>query len=158
MTKLHQAFLWQQTFATIFSLANKLQVSGDKVLNKLTSRQLMTMIAMAHLNENETTIVNIARKMGTTKQNTKQLVNALEKKGYVTLVLSQTDKRAYNVNITESGQHVLKSSYTVGMTFFEAVFHEFSESELDILWHLLKKLYQFDGEVQDGFEADGRLL
>ncbi|MDP4093106.1 MAG: MarR family transcriptional regulator, partial [Bacillota bacterium] len=73
-----ELFLMQQTYATLFSLANKIQVKGDKYLEGLTSRQYMTMIAIAHLPENETTLNNIARKLGTTKQSVKQLITIIE--------------------------------------------------------------------------------
>lgn len=40
----------------------------------------MTVLAMLHLPEEETTIVNIANKLGATKQNVTQLIKSLEKK------------------------------------------------------------------------------
>lgn len=40
----------------------------------------MTVLAMLHLPEEETTIVNIANKLGDTKQNVTQLIKSLEKK------------------------------------------------------------------------------
>src|SRR6478736_6047773 len=73
-----ELFLMQQTYATLFSLANKIQVKGDKSLELLTSRQHMAMVAIAHLPEDETTLNNIARKLGTTKQSVKQLITIME--------------------------------------------------------------------------------
>jgi len=32
-----------------------------------------------------------------------------------------------------------------------------TSSEMEILWILLKKLYRFDGEEQDGFEEEAHL-
>lgn len=40
----------------------------------------MTVLAMLHLPEEETMIVNIANKLGATKQNVTQLIKSLEKK------------------------------------------------------------------------------
>jgi Transcriptional regulators len=97
MDVFREIFLMQQTYATLFSLANKLQVQGDKYFHGLTSRQFMTIIAIAHLPEDETTIINIARKLGTTKQSVKQLINAMEEKEYITIVPSQKDKQLWNV-------------------------------------------------------------
>ena len=145
-------FLWQQTYATLFSVSNKLQVTSDKFLGLLTSRQLMTMIAIAHLPKEEASLNRIARKMGTTKQNVKQLVSAMEAKGYVSVVPSKTDKRAYSVEMTEKGRAVFTECYNRGMLFFKEAFNGFSVNELEALWELLKKLYRFDGEEQDGFD------
>ncbi len=148
----HKMFLWQQTYATLFSVSNKLQTCGDKALERLTSRQLMALISIAHLPKGEVSLNRIARKMGTTKQNVKQLVNAMEKKEYVSVTASKTDNRARNVEITPKGQEAFAESFDRGMTFFAELFHDFSEEELEVFWGMLKKLFRFDGEMQDGFE------
>lgn len=146
------AFLMQQTYATLFSLANKVQVKGDQYLENFTSRQLMMLISIAHLPEGKASINNIARKMGTTKQSVRQLVDITENKGYVRTVPNANDKRAVNVEITPSGNRAFYDDGMRGMEFFTALFHEFSPDELETFWNLLKKLYRFDGEEQDGFE------
>lgn len=147
-----EMFLWQQTYATLFSVSNKMQVCGDKELGKMTSRQVMALTAAIHLPKGGASLNSIAKKMGTTKQNVKQLVSAMEKKGYVSVVPSKTDKRAYSIEMTDEGQKVFVDCYMRGMSFFERLFHEFSVEELDAFWRMLKKLYRFDGEEQDGFE------
>ncbi len=145
-------FLMQQTYATLFSLANKVQVKGDQYLENFTSRQLMMLISIAHLPEGKASINSIARKMGTTKQSVRQLVDITENKGYVRTVPSANDKRAVNVEITPSGNRAFYDDGMRGMEFFSTLFHEFSSEELESFWNLLKKLYRFDGEEQDGFE------
>jgi len=152
-----ELFLMQQTYATLFSLINKIQTQGDKYLGNLTSRQLMTMIAMMHLPEEETTLNNIARKLGTTKQSVKQLITVLEKKGYVITTPSRQDKRAVNVRITDSGKRVMMECFEKGIYFFLDLFNDFTDEEMECLWTLLKKLYRFDGEAQDGFEEETNL-
>jgi DNA-binding MarR family transcriptional regulator len=149
-------FLMQQIYATLFSLANKLQVKGDQCLKHLTSRQLMTMIAIGHLPEGEASLNNIARKLGTTKQSVKQLVRLIENEGFVVTEPSQGDRRAVNVVITPDGNQALLEDGMLGMKFFDDVFHDFTLEEMEVLWGLLKKLYRFDGEEQDGFEGDMR--
>jgi len=152
-----ELFLMQQTYATLFSLANKIQVKGDKYLEKLTSRQYMTMIAIAHLPEEETTLNNIARKLGTTKQSVKQLITVIEGKGYILTVPSQKDKRAVNVKITEEGRQILLETGEKGVYFMADLFKNFTADEMENLWEALKKLYLFDGEMQDGFEEESNL-
>ncbi|MCW9134279.1 MarR family transcriptional regulator [Bacillus paramycoides] len=144
----------QQIYATLFSLANKVQIVGDSYFEKLTSRQFMTMLAVLHLPENKATINNISKKLGTSKQNTKQLINSIEKKGYIKVSPSTTDKRALNVTITESGLDVMNECGKIGMHFMAHLFHEFSGEELVLLKRLLLKLYIFDGQPIDGFEED----
>lgn len=147
-------FLIQQIYATLFSLTNKIQIKGDEYCEPLTSRQLMAMVAIIHLPENETTLNNIAKKLGTTKQSVKQLITNLENKGDVITVPSQYDKRAVNVKITEAGTDAMKICAEKSMGFFGKLSKDFSIEEMEVLWTLLKKLYRFDGEEQDGFEEE----
>lgn len=144
----------RQIYATLFTLANKLQMQGDKYLENLTSKQFMAILAVLHLPEEKTTLNNIARKLGTSKQNANVLITNIEKKDYVEIVPSGLDKRAINVKVTESGKNVLLVNGKKGTAFFTDLFHEFTTEELETLWSLLNKLYRFDGKEQDGFEED----
>ncbi|HPH97596.1 MAG TPA: MarR family winged helix-turn-helix transcriptional regulator [Anaerolineaceae bacterium] len=149
-----EIFLKQQTYATLFSLANKIQVKGDQCLKYFTGRQMMAMIAILHLPEGKASLNNIAHKLGTTKQSVKQLITVLEKKGYVVTEPNQQDRRAVNITITSTAHQALLEDNEAGLRFFDNLFHEFSPKELETLWTLLKKLYRFDGEEQDGFEEE----
>ena len=152
MTLERTQFLCQQTYAALFALANKLQVVGDMYLSPQTSRQLMTVLAIAHIPEGQASLSRIAGKMGTTKQNARQLVSALEAKGHVRVESSLSDRRSYAVQITDHGYQVFKEALVRGMPFLDEIFHDFSDDELETLWALLKKLYRFDGKTHDGFE------
>ncbi|MFR3684545.1 MAG: MarR family winged helix-turn-helix transcriptional regulator [Enterococcus sp.] len=151
-------FLISQTYATLFSVTNKLQAAGDESMRELTTRQLMALIAIAHIPEEEVTLNAIASKLGATKQSTAQIINNLKNKEYLTSEKSKSDARAVNIIITEKGKKVFEEANKQGWMFLQNTFKAFSEEELTQLWTLLKKLYQFDGEDQDGFEADGRKL
>ncbi|MCP1103201.1 DNA-binding MarR family transcriptional regulator [Aequitasia blattaphilus] len=154
--ELHDLFLMQQAYATMFSLINKLQITGDNYLEGLTFRQYMTIIAILHLPEEETTINNIARKLGTSKQNANRMVASIEKLGYLSSFPSKKDKRATNVTLTESGKQKTIECSEKAIHFMADIFHEFNTSELESFWKMVKKLYCFDGNKQDGFEDTGR--
>jgi len=147
--------LMQQVYSSLISVSNKLQTTGDKYCVPLTSRQYMTVLAILHLPEEETTIVNIANKLGATKQNVTQLIGSLEKKGLVAIVPSKKDRRAVNVGLTDLGlETMVNCGSNMTVDFMADVFNEFGEKELETLWKLLIKLYQFDGAHMDGFEDD----
>lgn len=145
-------YLMQQTYATLFSLTNKLQVTGDKYLTGITSRQFMAIIALLHLPEEEATISNISRKLGTSKQNTNRMISNIEKLGFVKIIPSTHDKRATNVLLTDSGNEILKECAGQSAVFMADVFNNFNTDELKTLWTLLQKLYEFDGNKLDGYE------
>ena len=153
--ELHDLFLMQQAYGTLFSLINKLQIAGDTYFDGLTSRQFMTIVAILHLPEEETTINNIAQKLGTSKQNANRMVAGIEKLGYVTVVPSPKDKRATNVLLTDMGKQKVIECSQNAVDFMADLFYHFDTQELETLWSLVHKLYEFDGNHQDGFEEDG---
>ncbi|MGE6258412.1 MarR family winged helix-turn-helix transcriptional regulator [Heyndrickxia sporothermodurans] len=149
---LKELHFMQQSYATLFSVVNKVQTSGDEYLEILTSRQHMALIAIAHLPVENTTLVNIAKKLGTTKQTANKLITSLAKKGYVKTVPSKIDKRSINIEITVEGKKALITCSEKSTYFLADMFHGFTTEEIETFWRLLQKLYRFDGEEQDGFE------
>ena len=147
-------YLMQQAYATLFVTANKVQARSDRCFKNITSRQFMLVIAVLHLKEDDTTLNNIASKLGTSKQNVNTIVNGVVKKGYLEVVPSPKDKRAVNVKITDAIKVELLSYSDASINFLKNIFNKFTNDEVEILWKLLKKLYEYDGVKQDGFEDD----
>lgn len=82
----------------------------------------------------------IAEKAGITKQAMGQLVNELEKKGYVKKIKSLEDSRAYIIHFTERGQEALLAAYEIKVTI-EAEYKELlGEDHVDHLRELLQTL------------------
>ena len=150
LTELHHM---QQIYATLFTVTNKLQNMGDTYFETLTLRQYMTMLSIAHLPEDQTTLNNIAAKMETTKQSTQRVVANLESKGYVISKQSKLDKRSINVAITEIGVKVMMDCGEKAVTLMTDIFEDFSAQQLADLWILLKKL-NGQTEEENSFEED----
>ena len=147
--------IMQQAYSSLVSVSNKLQITGDQYCDELTSRQYMTMLAVLHLDKDETTLINIAKKLGTTKQNITQLVKSVEKKGFVSIIPSKKDKRSVNVCVTDLGMDVMiKYGKDATIYFMADIFKDFTKEEIETLWKLLAKLYRFDGVKMDGFEEN----
>lgn len=149
-------YLMEQTFATLFSLTNKLQMNGDKCLDALTARQLLAMIAILHLPGERATLKNVAAKLGTSKQSAKHIVANLQAKGCIGVGKNERDKRAVTITITDKGKEILQVDAEKGYNFFDELYRCFSNEELELLWMLLKKLYAYDGKEHDGFEDAAR--
>lgn len=151
-------YIMEQVYSSLITVSNKLQATGDKYCSPLTSRQYMTILAILHLPKNETTIVNIANKLGVTKQNITQVIDSLKKKGFVSVVPSNKDKRAVNVIVTELGiETMVNCGKNSTVDFMAEIFKDFKKNELEVLWKMLTKLYRFDGIKMDGFEADAQI-
>lgn len=147
-------YLMQQIYSAVFTLGNKLQVKGDKSLEVLTSRQMMAMIAIIHLPSGEATHSNIARMMCITRQSERQLIDIMEKKGYVKSAPTEKDKRAVNVEITELGKKAIMTCTYRSLGMLTDMFSHFTTEDMENLWGLLKKLYCYDGEEMIGFEEN----
>lgn len=116
------------------------------------------MLAVLHLHKDETTLINIAKKLGTTKQNITQLVKSLEKKDFVSIIPSKKDKRSVNVCVTDLGMDAMSKCGKNGTIDFMAdIFKDFTKEEIETLWRLLVKLYRFDGVEMDGFEESVKI-
>ncbi|HOJ78176.1 MAG TPA: MarR family transcriptional regulator [Bacillota bacterium] len=152
--ELKELFLMQQVYSTLFSVYNKMQTESSKRFSTLSSRQYMTILAILHLPENERTMNNVAKKLGTTKQNIRQLITTLEKKQLIEIQSSNRDRRATNLEVTPAGMNEMLKAGEIGIMFLADLFNEFSSEELQLLWYLLKKMYRFDGKEHDGFEHD----
>lgn len=151
---LRDLYLMQQIYATFFSVTNKLQTQGDNYFEKVTSRQYLIMLAISHLPEDETTLINIANKLETSKQSAKKLIDNLEQKGYVVTMPSKRDKRAINVTITETGKKAMMECGEIAVTLMADTFNDFTTEQLETLWDLLKRLHGVKDEEQVAFEED----
>ncbi len=150
-------FLMEQSFSTLFALANKAQMNADHCLSLLTSRQLMAMIAIVHLPGRQATLKNVASKLGNSMPSTSHIISGLARKGYITTVANPNDGRSINYVITDTGKNAMMTDGQEGYAFFDRFFHDFSDVELANLWTLLRKLYRYDGIDHDGFDKDEHL-
>jgi len=142
-------FFTHQTLAVLFSVTNKLQMQGDKHLQDLTIRQMLAIPAIIHAPDGKATINYIAKQLGTTKQNAKQIVDALAKKNYVAIAPSTSDRRAVNVKVTPGSEVAFRLCSERTDEFLADIFHDFTTEDVETLWTLLNKLYRFDGIEQD---------
>ena len=144
-------FYAQQTLFTLFSVTNKLQMHGDKHLKDITIRQMLAIPALFHAPDGKATINHIAKSMGTTKQNAKQIVDAMKRKGYLSVSPNEQDKRAVNVTITPAGEHAFRKCSERADEFLANIFRDFSTKDLETFYTLIQKLYSFDGAEQENF-------
>jgi DNA-binding MarR family transcriptional regulator len=145
-------FLVQQIFATIFSLNNKIQENGNKLSTEMTLRQFMVILAIEHISPENCSYNRIAEKLGTSKQNVKQMVSGLGKKGFISIAANEEDRRAVKVSITRIGYEAAFGFAKASQGFIKHVADKFPEEDLQQLWSLLKKLYAFDGVEMNGFD------
>lgn len=142
----------QQIYSLLFIILSKLQADFDSKLEGLTSRQLMLMIAIAHLNPNEASINNISKILGTSKQNVNRLVTTMINYGFLKSNPSTSDKRSVNIGITETGMDLIQKNNLKANQYLQDIFHDFNCDEIKILRKMLERLADYDGTHDKHFE------
>lgn len=142
-----------QAYSLLFIATNKIQVEADSHLENLTLRQFMLLIAIAHLEPQEATIVRIANTLGTSKQNVTRLVSYLVKAGYLSSTPSLTDQRSVNIRITGEGLSMMRKNALRSNQYFLNLFQDFTKEEIAAFRRSLEKLADSDHSGQKHLEA-----
>lgn len=128
----------QAIFSSIFVLQNRMQTAGEKLQTEISMKQWLLLV-MTECCPEPRTLTDIGNLMGCSRQNIKKLALALEKKGFVRLLLGVnnsvcvelTDK--VNVYAQEIGGRHLQA--------LSLLFADFSEEEIEQLFQFYAKLY-----------------
>ncbi len=132
----------QFIFGSIFLLANKLQLLGDKITQELTLKQWLLLNMLMHHSKRRPNFNEIAKMMSVSRQNVIKMIHLLEQKGFVELHESALDHRSMEVTLTTKTFTYFTQKQEIGNIFLNELFHFFSEEELNILKTLFIKLQQ----------------
>ena len=121
-------------------LANKLTQFGDDMLPDITFKQWFLLIMISKMDIQEKNINNIAEFVGTSRQNVKKMLTALEKKKYVIISKSTFDARALKVELTEKAYQYFYDNASIAEKETEKLFEQFSLDEIDNFIGNLEKL------------------
>ncbi|KUG02750.1 transcriptional regulator, marr family [hydrocarbon metagenome] len=87
-------------FASIFALANKLQVLGDAFDENITIKQWLFIVSVSKF-DSPPTLSEVANFIGYSRQNAKRIAAALNERGYITIIKDQDDARALRISLTQ---------------------------------------------------------
>lgn len=127
---------------SIFLLANKLQAAGDRVTGEITMRQWFLLLVVAGMGSASPTISLVADFMGTSRQNTAKMLQALQKIGYVELGDCAKDKRSTTVRLTPKAQKTLGEVSAVGEGQIGKLFAGVSDEEVACTAGVLRKMFE----------------
>jgi len=127
-------------FGSIFTLSNKLQVLGDKFDKSLTIKQWILLAGVFKSESEAPTITEIAKLIGSSRQNVKKMAVILEKSGFVSFEKDQTDARILRICLTEKCKEYLKQREKREEEFLESLFEGFSINEINALACGISKL------------------
>ncbi|EHQ90734.1 MarR family winged helix-turn-helix transcriptional regulator [Desulfosporosinus youngiae] len=134
-------------FGTIFTLANKLQILGDKMDPRLTVKQWLLLAGVLRCESTAPTLSEVAARIGSSRQNVKKMAALLEKQGFVLLERDGEDARMLRISLTEASRRHLQQREEMELRFLEEVFQGFDSRELLHLSAMIGKLEKNVGEM-----------
>lgn len=132
----------QFIFGCIFLLSNKLQLLGDKVTQEITLKQWFLLNMIQNMDNKSPNFMEIAKVIGTSRQNVIKMISVLEKKGMVKLQPSKTDQRAVYVTLTQKCFDYFASKENAGNTLLDTLFSGIPPAETKRVAALLGHMLQ----------------
>lgn len=127
-------------FGLFFSFHNRLQAVGDAFYDEITCKQFFLLACMNLYSDEAPTVNELAKTMGCSRQNVKEILNSLEKKQLVCVEADSRDKRKKRVYLTEQA-HVISGKYRKKESeFMKYLYEGISEKEVDEVYHIISKM------------------
>lgn len=132
----------QFIFGSIFLLANKLQLLGDKVTHEISFKQWLLLNMVQQMDNKFPNYNDIAKAVGTTRQNVSKMISVLQKKGMVELHQSKTDKRSIYITLTQKCLDYFSSKENAGNLLLDKLFSGTFPEETKQTAMLLGKIFE----------------
>jgi DNA-binding MarR family transcriptional regulator len=129
------------SFASIFDIANKLQIIGDRYLKPsgITTKQwFLTLLIQSE--EETPNIRRSAELMGCSHQNAKQIANRLAALGFLEIKVDPDDKRVSKLLLTERCREFWTEREDDDEEFLIQIFSSLNAEELRSLASIIQKL------------------
>lgn len=129
-------------YGAIYSLSNRLQTLGDKIDMTISTKQWFVLAAITKFNGVNPNIGDIAKILGTSRQNVKKIAIILERKGYLELRKDSKDLRNIQLILTESCFAYFKSRELREEEYIEQLFYAVNQEMLNSMYNGLNKLIE----------------
>ncbi len=137
-----------RVFAAIFILANRMQMLGDAMDPRVTTKQWGVLEAVDKAERPDPSLSQIAQMVGTSRQNVKKLVVALEREGLVLFRRDPDDARATRVTMTDECRRHLAARDVTERDFltdlFDGVPPDVVDGLVEGLAHLLDNVARME--------------
>lgn len=127
-------------FGFFFAFSNRLQAVADNIYEGVTCKQFFLMVCMNLFEDEPPTANDLAKVMGCTRQNVKEILVSLEKKGLVSLVPHKTDKRKRIVMLSRKALDISAKYHSRDMEFLGKLYEGVTEEEIKSIYLFLTKL------------------
>lgn len=127
-------------FGLFFAFHNRLQTVGDSFYEEITCKQFFLMACMNLYRDEAPTANELAKTMGCTRQNVKEILNSLEKKQLIRLETDERDKRKQRVYLTGNAQLMAEKYRQKETDFMNYLYEGISDEEVDSAYSIISKI------------------
>ena len=127
-------------FGLFFAFHNRLQAVGDSFYEEITCKQFFLLACMNLYPEEAPTANELAKTMGCSRQNVKEILNSLEKKQFVRLETDESDKRKKRVYLTEQAKLMGAKYRQKEVEFLRYLYEGVSDEEVDSAYSIISKI------------------
>lgn len=127
-------------FGLFFAFHNRLQAVGDSFYEEITCKQFFLMACMKLYPQEAPTANELAKTMGCTRQNVKEILNSLEKKELIRLKTDDKDRRKQRVYLTEKAGLMADKYREKENVFLECLYEGISDEEIATAYSIITKI------------------
>lgn len=129
-------------FGGVQVVANQMDTLLERELKEhnLTTKQWLLTIVVQNIFDHDPTIKEVAKGMGSSHQNVKQVALKLEQKGFVVMEKDPNDARITRIKLTDAIDSFGKESQKKSELFTEKLFDGITAEELAMTRSALEKL------------------
>lgn len=126
-------------FTNIFIIQNRIQTAYERVSAEISTKQWILLGITENCPEPKT-LTRIGQLMGCSRQNVKQLAEALEAKGYIKI--NKGSSRAVCLELTEKARLYYDEIYESRKGFLDELYGVFTEDEIIELYNMQAKVFK----------------
>ncbi|KNZ40934.1 MarR family transcriptional regulator [Acetobacterium bakii] len=129
-------------FGSVLIVSNQMDTLLGRELQEhdLTTKQWLLIIVIENSFDHDPSIKEVAKAMGSSHQNVKQVALKLEKKGFLLLEKDKNDARVLRIKLTDRINVFAKESQLKAENFTRKLFKNISKEEMTATRSLLEKM------------------
>lgn len=110
---------------------NRFQAVADSTMKEISWKQFFAIICI-NLCKDSPTVKELAEIMGSSHQNVKQILLKLEKKGFVSIIIDEKDKRKQRIYLTDYCRQFCSENDEMTINIMKKMFAGISEEQLQV--------------------------
>lgn len=127
-------------FGLLFAFMNRLQATGDSFYEEITCKQFFLMACMNLFPDEAPTANQLCQVMSCSRQNVKEVLNGLCKKGLVVLHQDEKDKRKQRIYLTEKASLMSEKYAQKEQAFMSLLYNGISDDEIRMVYKIISKM------------------